>query len=84
VTQAIPWTYANESSVAFRAGSRGMKQRLPNGNTLVVDPDHWFVAEVTPNKALAWEHCCGGIVTGARRYGADELTFLKGAARVRP
>jgi hypothetical protein len=84
ITQAVPWVYANENSSTYRAGSRGMKQRLPNGNTLITDPDHWMLLEVTQGKELVWEECCGGIVTGARRYGRDELTFLKGDVRARP
>jgi hypothetical protein len=83
-TQAVTWIYQNENSDPFRAASRGMKQRLPNGNTLLTDPDHWLLLEVTPTKDLVWKACCGGIVTGARRYGPDELTFLKGEAHARP
>ena len=83
-TQAVPWVYANEHSDAFRAASRGMKQRLPNGNTLITDPDHWMLYEVTPSKELVWEACCGAIVTGAHRYRPDELPFLKGDVRARP
>jgi hypothetical protein len=83
-TQAIPWAYSCENTIPFRAQSRGTKQRLPNGNTLVVDPDDWLLLEVTRGKDVVWKYCCGGIVTGAWRYGPDELTFLKGGARARP
>jgi hypothetical protein len=82
--QAVPWVYANENAIPFRAPSRGMKQRLPNGNTLIVDPDNWLLLEVTPGKELVWQFRCGGIVTGARRYHPDELPFLKGGAHARP
>jgi len=82
--QAVTWAYSSENALPFRAASRGMKQRLPNGNTLIVDPDNWLLLEVTRDKELVWEYCCGGIVTGARRYRPDELTFLKGGARGRP
>jgi hypothetical protein len=43
-----------------------------------------MVLEVTANKELAWEYCCGAIVTSARRYAPAELTFLKGDVRARP
>ena len=33
-----------------------MKQRLPNGNTLIVDPDDWLLLEVTPAKKVVWEY----------------------------
>jgi hypothetical protein len=84
LTQAIPWFYASEDAIPFRASSRGMKQRLPNGNTLIVDPDNWMLLEVTQGKEIVWQNCCGGIVTGARRYHPDDLSFLKGVSRARP
>lgn len=96
VTQAVPWSYSGDDAGPFFAGFRGMKQRLPNGNTLIVDPDNRRLLEVTRSKALVWEYFCPmppappGLpagrraITGARRYGAEELTFLKGVARARP
>lgn len=87
VTQAIPWAYSGENAPRFTALYRGMKQRLPNGNTLIVDPDNGRMFEVTLNKEIVWESFCPHVVaalTGARRYGPDELTFLKGKARARP
>jgi hypothetical protein len=96
VTQAIPWVYSGADSGPFHAAFRGMKQRLPNGNTLIVDPDNRRLFEVTRGKELVWEYFCplpsvppnqaagAQAITGARRYRADELTFLKGVARARP
>jgi hypothetical protein len=96
LTQAIPWAYMNENSTRFRALTRGTKQRLLNGNTLIVDPDNRRIFEVTKDKELVWEICCplpsvpqkgparNHSITGARRYGANELTFLKGVAQSRP
>jgi Arylsulfotransferase (ASST) len=96
VTQAIPWIYSAADSDPFHAGFRGMKQGLPNGNILIVDPDSRRLFEVTRGKELVWEFFCPlppvapdqqagtRAITGARRYGADELTFLKGVARDRP
>lgn len=97
-TQALPWTYSGEPSTSFTAIFRGMAQRLPNGNTLIVDPDARRLLEVTHERELVWENFCplsqidaapgqrirNHAVTSARRYGADELTFLKGVARARP
>src|SRR5262249_50679288 len=94
-TQAIPWLYANENERPFHARFRGVTQRLPNGNTLIVDPDHRRLLEVTRDKELVWESALppfdprsvppnAHAINGARRYGADELTFLKGVARARP
>jgi hypothetical protein len=84
LTQAIPWFYASENAIPFRASSRGMKQRLPNGNTLIVDPDNWMLLEVTQGKEIVWQNSCGGIVTGARRYHTDDLSFVKGVSRACP
>jgi len=93
VSQAIPWVYSHADSSPFHAFFRGMKQRLPNGNTLIVDPEAGRLLEVTANKDVAWECFCVPTsetgerrprITGARRYAADELSFLKGVAHVRP
>ncbi len=95
VTQAIPWAYSDADASPFYASFRGMKQRLPNGNTLIVDPDNRRLFEVTRGKKLVWELFCPvaptppdqqvrtRAITGARRYRAEELTFLKGVARAR-
>lgn len=96
VTQAVPWVYSDADSTPFYASFRGMKQRLPNGNTLIVDPDRRRLFEVTQGKELVWESYCplppgpenehakAHAITSARRYSTDELTFLKGVARARP
>jgi hypothetical protein len=96
VTQATPWVYSDDDASPFYAGFRGMKQRLPNGNTLIVDPDRRRLFEVTGGKELVWEYFCPSppvspnqearacAVSGARRYNAEELTFLKGVAHARP
>ena len=96
VTQAIPWVYSDADSSPFFAAFRGMKQRLPNGNTLIVDPDERRLFEVTRSKEIVWENFCllppaptgqqarDYAITSARRYSADELPFLKGATHARP
>jgi hypothetical protein len=92
VTYGYPWVYANEDSTAFVASHRGMKQRLPNGNILIVDPDGGRLFEVTSAKSLVWEYGCAAkgdvqdahaIVTSALRYPSTELKFLTGVP-VRP
>jgi hypothetical protein len=84
VTQALPWVYSNENSTPHKAAMRGMEQRLPNGNTLIVNPESRSIVEVTPGKEPVWECTSDGILTGARRYAAAELKFLKGGIRARP
>jgi hypothetical protein len=83
VTQATPWVYSEADGKPFHAGFRGMKQRLPNGNTLIVDPDEGRLFEVTLGKELVWEWHGPGPITGARRYAAGDLTFLQGVAQPR-
>lgn len=92
-TQAIHWGYTDET---FRADSHGVKQRLPNGNTLIADPHNRRLFEVTPSKELTWEYFCplspesingyrrSHAVSSAQRYGANELTFLASGIRARP
>jgi hypothetical protein len=84
VTQAIPWVYSAEGSSNIFAVFRGMKQRLPNGNTLIVDPEYGRLIEVTLDKELVWENYGPRAITGARRYAPDEVQFLKGVALPRP
>lgn len=84
VTQALPWCYASERSAPFSALFRGMKQGLANGNVQIVDPDGGRIFEVTADKEMVWEIVCPRSITGARRYPAGALTFLKGAIRARP
>jgi hypothetical protein len=95
-TQALPWAYSSEQTPAFVAINRGMKQRLPNGNTLIVDPDGKSLYEVTRQKELVWSSSCVtpqrqeegtrrlASLTGARRYGPNDLTFLNEGQRPRP
>ena len=73
-----------------------VKQRLSNGNTMIIDPDNRRIFEVTKDKELVWEIVCplppvldkqpvrNHAITSARRYREDELTFLKGIAQCRP
>lgn len=93
--QAIPWIYGSENVGRFKARYRGVKQRLPNGNTLFVDPDHRRLFEVTLDKEIVWETAVplsdtrtaltkAHAINFARRYSSDELIFLKGLARARP
>lgn len=79
-TQAFPWAYMGN----FHCPTRGMAQRLPNGNTLIVDSEGGKILEVTPDKDLAWSCSCHGFVHVGRRYGRDQLPFLKTSEHARP
>jgi hypothetical protein len=55
-----------------------MAQRLPNGNTLVVDSDGGEIMEVSQGRQVVWSYLTGQFITTARRYAPDDLKFLGG------
>ena len=84
-TLAFPWVYPDDSGTPFLSRIRGMCQRLPNGNTLVVNSVGGEALEVAPNHEVVWS-CSSAPATlnRARRYTPDRLDFLKGGPRARP
>jgi Arylsulfotransferase (ASST) len=74
---SFPWSYAGEGWAPFYSQERGMAQRLPNGNTLVVNSQGRQILEVTRSKEVVWSHTCAGMVHLGRRFSADQLPFLK-------
>lgn len=82
-TQTFPWSYPGVGDPTFYTSERGMSQRLPNGNTLIVDSEGGQMMEVTRDRELVWKYSTGEFITTARRYAADELPFL-GGQRARP
>jgi hypothetical protein len=82
-TQAFPWSYPGDNDRPFYSSERGMTQRLPNGNTFIVDSEGGTLMEVSPEREVVWSHSTGRFITTARRYDADELRFLAGR-RARP
>ena len=83
-TQAVPWSYSGERGSSFFNAERGMCQRLPNGNTLIVDSNHGELLEVTPAKELVWSRNTHVHLPFARRYSSDQVEFLKESRRPRP
>jgi hypothetical protein len=79
-TLAFPWSY----STGLNCWERGMSQRLPNGNTLIVDSVGGHILEVAPDKELVWSCSTGVFIQTARRYSPDQLHFLEGDQRARP
>ncbi len=82
--QAFPWSYPAENGTPFFSHIRGMSQRLPNGNTLIVNSDAGEVFEVTPSREVVWSCACGSELYRARRFTPDRVPFLKGGPRARP
>ena len=84
-TTAFPWEYPGEKGKPFFSRIRGMCQRLPNGNTLIVSSDEGEAFEVTPGREIVWSCSTGGIeFNRARRYTPEQLPFLKGVQLARP
>jgi hypothetical protein len=82
-TQAFPWFYPDpEEGTPFFSPRRGMCQRLPNGNTLIVnsegnDSTRGQIFEVSPSKEVVWSCSCDGYIHTARRYSPAQVPFLK-------
>ena len=84
-TQAFPWTYPGEKGRKFTSRIRGLCQRLPNGNTLVVNSVGGEALEVTAEGEVVWSVSTGGVTLNrVRRYAPDTLAFLKGGPHARP
>jgi hypothetical protein len=83
-TQAFPWSYPGERGTPFFSMIRGLCQRLPNGNTLIINSEGGEVFEVTPSREVVWSYYFGNEIYRARRYPPDQLSFLKGGPRARP
>ncbi|OGL41344.1 MAG: hypothetical protein A2161_20280 [Candidatus Schekmanbacteria bacterium RBG_13_48_7] len=56
LTQEISWVYEGDTKHPFYTDSCGSADRLPNGNTLIVESDAGRVFEVTPDKTIVWEY----------------------------
>jgi hypothetical protein len=84
LTQAIPWTYSGSAGTGFYSSERGMNQRLPNGNTFIVNSEGGEMIEVGPDGVIVWSHTVDRFVTSARRYAPEQLHFLPSGSPARP
>ena len=53
---ALEWTYAAETPADFYAPITSGAQRLPNGNTLVVNGPAGTIFQVTPDSRIVWKY----------------------------
>lgn len=74
---SFPWSYPGIDNAPFFTSERGMAQRLPNGNTLVVVSEGKEMIEVSPSKEVVWTCLAHSFITTARRYRPDQLSFLR-------
>ncbi len=64
------WTYSGGTD--FYSSNLGRCQRLPNGNTFIVESnDNGYMFEVTESGEKVWEYNPGTQVARANRYGTD-------------
>lgn len=54
-TQQVAWSYGDGPQQALNSRTCGSEQRLPGGNTLIVESDNGRAIEVTPDGLIAWE-----------------------------
>ena len=54
-TQQIYWTYTGTSEEPFYSSIAGAYQRLPNGNTLILETETGRAFEVNPSGEIVWE-----------------------------
>jgi hypothetical protein len=83
-TQSFPWWYPQSDNPNFYTMERGMSQRLPNGNTLIVSSQQGKIWEVTPERETVWTLFTNRFVHVGRRYAAEFLTFLAKGTHARP
>lgn len=83
-TQAFPWSFGGASGEPFYTSERGACQRLPNGNTFIVNSEGGEMVEVTREKEVVWSSYVDNYITTARRYAPHQLLFLEESQRARP
>ena len=52
----VVWSYEAGADGRFFSRCCGSNQRLPNGNTLIIETDHGRAFEVTADGAIVWEY----------------------------
>jgi hypothetical protein len=65
ITQEILWSYGGADD-SFFSRTLGTCQRLPGGNTLIVESENGRALEVTPDGTIVWEY------RNPHRAGADD------------
>jgi hypothetical protein len=95
-TDNIVWAYAGTAEAPLISSVYGSQQRLPNGNTLIVETNNGRAIEVTRDGEILWEYRSPhrktadsgaelvALLADLVRVDPDQLTFLPPqAARAR-
>lgn len=79
-TQEVFWSYEGGGAIDFYTAEVGANQRLPNGNTVIVESANGRVFEVTPDRTIVWEFI------NPHRAGEDNelIATLRGMVRLPP
>ncbi len=87
-TLGVVWEYTGEKENFFYSPTRSQQQRLPNGNTLIVEADAGRIFEITMDKRIVWEYINPAQVrdkiaalVDATRIDPASLTFLENEER---
>jgi len=94
VDRTIVWQWNGDGKTALYSDMRSTKQILPNGNILVTESDGGRLLEVTRDKKVVWEYVNPermtldgvtkiAVLSGAKRYLPEDLTFLGGTSKAR-
>lgn len=78
----IDWTYAGTASRPLISAIYGAQQRLPNGNTLIVETNNGRAIEVTRAGEIVWEYRSTHRKTADS--GAELVALLSDLVRVDP
>jgi hypothetical protein len=78
-TLGIVWQYDGTAARPLASDIRSGQQRLPNGNTLIIESDGGRIVEVTPGGEIVWEFLNPDRAPG--RDGAGELIAVIASAR---
>jgi len=75
----VIWEYRGEGEDGFLTRLLGSAQRLPNGNTLVVDSNSGTAFELTPGKEIVWRFVNPAEADGAIAVIPEMRRYEKGA-----
>lgn len=80
MTQEVVWTFKGNPPETFYSREAGTLDRLPNGNTLIVESEYGRAFEVTPGGKIVWEFY------NPNRAGEDDelIAALYEVVRVEP
>lgn len=70
------WTYTAENPKSFFARHASGAQRLPNGNTLIIDSPKGTVFQVTPDGKTVWKYISPILWGGALLHQGDGIPIV--------